>query len=57
MEVSCELHVPAVLLRSKYPGYSNRSQGGLQSWSGRSGEEKHIPSPAGNQAAVVQPVA
>jgi hypothetical protein len=42
MEVSSQLHAPAVLPQRKSPWYTlDRRLGGLQSRSGRGGEEKN----------------
>jgi hypothetical protein len=58
MEVSCQLHAPAIFPRGKSPWYPlNRRLGGLQSWSGRVGEEKNSQPLPRLEPPIIQPVA
>jgi hypothetical protein len=58
MEVGGQLHAPAALLQRKTPDSLVRRLCGLQSWSGRGGEDKKYPFRAlGNRTSVVQSVA
>jgi hypothetical protein len=56
MEVSGQLYAQAILSRGIDPHYPpDRRFSGLQSRSGRSGEEKEYPVPVGIETPVVHP--
>jgi hypothetical protein len=58
MELSGELHTPAALPPGKSPWYPlERRLGGLQSQSGRGGEEKNFQYLPGLEPPVIQSVA
>jgi hypothetical protein len=58
MEVSGQLHGPAALPRGKSSWYQlDRRLGGLQSRSGRGGEEKNSQPLPGFEPPIIQPVA
>jgi hypothetical protein len=57
MEASGYFHAPAALPPGKEPQYQlQRRLGRAQSRSGRGGEDKNFPLPAGNKTPVVHPV-
>jgi hypothetical protein len=58
MEVSGQLHTPAAYLQRKSPWYPlDRRLGGLQSRSGRGGEEKYSQPLSGLEPPTIQAVA